>query len=160
MLAGREGFVFGKQPCKGPSIFEVAADNDYMHIFKYRAYRFEMAAAGPGSRGSRHAGRQTERALIGKQPGKGLHVRSGCRQSVRVHIQVQSLRVRNGCNACSFEMHAGSERPEAPSMVAGGEGSDSQAEREGLEGSKCMQVRNGCCSRGARYNHQYILKYI
>ena len=58
MLAGREGFVFGKQPRRGPSIFEVAADNDYMHIFKYRAYRFEMAAAGPGSRGSRHAGRQ------------------------------------------------------------------------------------------------------
>ena len=101
MLAGTEGFVFGKQPCKGPSIFEVAADNDYMHIFKYRAYRFEMAAAGPGSRGSRHAGRQTERALIGKQPGKGLHVRSGCRQSLRVHIQVQSLQVW-------FEMPAGS----------------------------------------------------
>ena len=46
---------------------------------------------------------QAKRALIVKQPGKGLHVRNGCIQSLHVHIQVQRLQVRNGCR---FEMAA------------------------------------------------------
>ena len=72
---------------------------------------------------------QAKRALIVKQPGKGLHVRNVCRQSLHVHIQVQRLQVRNGCRACRFEMPAGSKWPSRG-------------------------------SRGSRYKHQYIFKYI
>ena len=42
---------------QGMGIFEMAADNDYMYIYKYRTCKFEVAAAGPAE-GSRHAARQ------------------------------------------------------------------------------------------------------
>ena len=66
-------------------MFEMAADNHYMYIFKYRGCRFEMAA-GP--------------------------VASKCLQT------------------------GPSEYPAAPGMLAGKEGSDSQAAKEGPARSK------------------------
>ena len=45
---------------QGMGMFEMPADNDYMYIYKYRACKFEVAAAGPAE-GSRHA--VTQRGL-------------------------------------------------------------------------------------------------
>ena len=188
-------------------MFEVAADNQYVYIFKYRACGFEMAAMPVRSKCMQvrsvqrlRAWWQAERALIVKQTGKGLKARSACRFEMaaagpaeapeapgmlagREGSDRQAAREGPACskwlqaittctysstepagskwlqgllvrNACRFEMAAAgpAEPPEAPGMVAGREGSDSQADREGPEGSKCMQVLNGCCrsSRGSR----------
>ena len=42
---------------QGKGMFEMAADNGYMYIYKYRACKFEVAAAGPAEV-SRHAATQ------------------------------------------------------------------------------------------------------
>ena len=52
-----EGSVWQAHEGQGKGMFEMAADNDYMYIYKYRACKFEVAAAGPAE-GSRHAARQ------------------------------------------------------------------------------------------------------